>query len=202
MALPFIKTRRSSAESGFTLIEILVAGTLTMLLSVALFELFLQAQHMADVMITRVTLTGQAREMFELLADGGLTTDSERVDGFHGRKEVKESTYDLTNGRLSLNSGDASLQSPELSLSLTCEDIDLPILRCDAADEVLQIDGYFDYEDTNDFINNSRSVSSRTPEVSFTLIDAFKVPRANYKTRFIREEYSESFWTVFSLNVD
>ncbi len=90
-----IATRGS--ERGFTLIEVLVAATLALGLSLVLLTLLVQAQQMSAAMITRCQLNEEARLVFDMLGtgqavDGGTTgganvvsqviEDTERIEGF------------------------------------------------------------------------------------------------------------------------
>ncbi len=58
-------------ESGFTLIELMVAMTIGMIVIMAATELFLDAVGVANTLERQATLNRQAREMYDILSLGG-----------------------------------------------------------------------------------------------------------------------------------
>ena len=198
--------RPGRSQAGFTLIELMTAATLTLLLSLALFQIVAQSQHMAEVMITRIRLNGEAREQFRLLADGGLLDvagDLTPVPGYHGRNASPWSTADLTRVgyRLVLTDAGNSLRSRATSnFSVTCTAAGAPLPDCLGAEVRNPVSGGAGAGLAEDA---SRSVAvNRTPEVTFTVIDPDRVPRGAATPRFQPEEYTETFWTILTLRVD
>ncbi|MBF8271227.1 MAG: hypothetical protein HW380_332 [Magnetococcales bacterium] len=196
-----IKFHRAEKQvSGFTLVELMIAGSLGTVLSLVLFEMLLQAQHMADAMIMQSTLNGQAREVFDLLMDGGVEpSTTNRIPGFHGRAALPTNLKTTTSFRLQLwNTGETiALRTRETlpQFSITCSAQYTPVKTCGSNGATHTIDGFI-----NEF--TSTSLLSKTYDIKFSLIDPQMVPRAETDQRFTQSEYSSSFWTVFALNVD
>jgi Tfp pilus assembly protein PilW len=86
------------------------------------------------------------------------------------------------------------------TFQVSCSGVDtVPISRCEANTDIYTVDGFIDTFNSD---ANIRTVNSRTSEVAFTIIDPSKVPRTGSESLFTQPEYSESYWTVFSINVD
>ena len=203
---PFVGGVNKNSLAGFTLVEIMVGGTLSMLLGLALFQIVAQSQQMADVMITQVTQNNRAREVFEWLADGGVraggvpTTDLDRIAGYHGRN-IDPWGGNLTrqNFRLQLSNGTNLLttRAAQPSFTLTCSGNDDRVYSCDAKDEQRTVDGYIDGF-ASDAVNR---IVGRTREITWTVVDPHRVPRDGVDPRFIQSEYTDFYWTIFNLNV-
>lgn len=220
MPMHAIRPRASSPQAGFTILEMMVAGTLSLMLSLVLFEIVAQSQHMADIMIMQSNLNGQARELFEMLGDGGVKTagnpqtEADRVKGYHSRSSDEEpttmdnseldrlnDTADATTFRLRLGlvAGGQYVKSREApSTTITCRAADSPLDTCDGTEDET-VDGYVDTFNVNN--TTTRSLHARLPEITFTLIDPPRVPKNTEDDRYIKREYSESYWTVFHMNV-
>jgi hypothetical protein len=194
-------------QSGFTAVEMMIAGTLTLLLSVALFKIILITQHMSQLMITQTTINSEARAVFDLLGEGGIkaggsnNVSDDRIPGYHGRESDPDTASDLTltDFRLQLVTGANSLLTREaLSKSITCSGNDDRVLSCDAT-ESETIEGYVDAFTTS----TSRNVATnRTTEITFTIIDPNRVPGDDQDINYIQNEYSSSFWTVMTHIID
>ncbi|MBF0459898.1 MAG: hypothetical protein HQL87_00730 [Magnetococcales bacterium] len=215
---------RDERTSGFTLVEIMIAGSLGTVLCLILFQILMQAQHMADVMIMQSTLNSQAREVFELLMDGGVNVQAgvpNPIPGYH------DSSSDPFPNLLSLplNADAAPTRKFQLRLGLaapagvacvaddaaictretlptfgiTCTDQNTPVKACVTnwpAQTTYTVDGYIDI-----FHSTSPSAGiTNTSEVAFTIIDPQQVPRPGVNPLFTQAEYSASYWTAFSLN--
>lgn len=61
-----------SRQAGLTLVELMVAMTLSTILAVVVFQMLMQAQAMAELMIQRVRFNQEARQLFDLAANGGF----------------------------------------------------------------------------------------------------------------------------------
>lgn|GEM_PF-4589420 len=77
---------RRARQAGFTVIELMVALTISLLLMVVLFGLWLDAIHNTAWVNTQVNLNRQAREMFDMLAFG------RRVEGMNVKVPVSPYT--------------------------------------------------------------------------------------------------------------
>ena len=196
------KNIRLQRESGFTLVEIMIASSLGLVLTLVLFEIILQSQRMADVMIMQSNLNSQAREVFELLMDGGVEPGtSTPISGYHGRDSVS----DMTRVGFLLRLGstvDKYIWTRETRppFDVTCTSDSDPIETCGTNYPTVTtytVDGYIDAFGSDD---TTRTIDNRTSEVTFTIIDPQHVPRDNTASRFIKSEYSANYWTVFSTN--
>lgn len=63
-------TASKPSQRGFTLVELMVASTLTVILVIILTQLIIQTQTLARDMVLRVALNAEARQIFELAAFG------------------------------------------------------------------------------------------------------------------------------------
>ena len=83
------KSKRNSGELdadelGFTLIELLIASVLALVLMLTTTTILFQALEFADRQRLRPALNDKAREIFELLGDGGCCDEFTNNDR-HGR---------------------------------------------------------------------------------------------------------------------
>ncbi|MBF0195745.1 MAG: prepilin-type N-terminal cleavage/methylation domain-containing protein [Magnetococcales bacterium] len=193
-----------SRESGFTIIELLVAGTLFLLLSLALLQIMLHGEKITETMISQTIKNSQARELFDLLAFG--VSDA---SGYHGSEntdpilvvtnpDVATSQFP-TNLRLKLGSSDYETQSlGNTEFEINCTSVNDRLKSCDSIGKVVNVGGYID-----SFNQNSvRQVNARTFEIDFTIIDPHMVPRDDKEALYTKSEYSESYWTIFTMNKD
>ncbi|CAK0773419.1 hypothetical protein CCP3SC1_60054 [Gammaproteobacteria bacterium] len=124
-------------EQGFTLIEVLVASSLAIGLSIVIMTLAIQAQQMATVMISKSQLNAEARLIFDMLGTGktvdgsgttgietvGIIDDSDRIPGLREGSGVGMSTsstsYVLSsiNGAIANPSGAVTSQTTKISVS-------------------------------------------------------------------------------------
>lgn len=72
---------RRSDEAGFTLPEVLIAGTLAMLLALPSLALLRTTYRFVDMLQSRFKIDEEARQSFALLGDGGAVQSSEEVPG-------------------------------------------------------------------------------------------------------------------------
>ncbi|MBF0382717.1 MAG: prepilin-type N-terminal cleavage/methylation domain-containing protein [Magnetococcales bacterium] len=212
VAKPGDKIAKHCCQCGFTLVELMISGTLALLLGLALFKIVVLSQHMAQLMITQTTINSEARAVFDLLGEGGViaggsTSDSDdRIPGYHGRnsdpfiapdQQLTRMNVDDTveTFRLRLGPDANPIYTREaLSKTIECEADDDRVVSCDAIAESKTIDGYIDAFDSS----SDRQVSSRTVEVTFTIIDPYRVPNDDSQVNFIQNEYSSSFWTIMT----
>jgi hypothetical protein len=203
MAGPVVNKR----ESGFTIVELLVAGTLFLLLSLALMQIMLHAEKMTEVMITQTIKNSQARALFDLLAYGGVDPDATNtpVPGYHGSVIAAEPSIIPSNLQLTLG-GKLTTQQTLVGvngLSITCTAVGDRLKSClSISPPVITVNGFIDEFNPVITERQTSGQSGRTVEVDFTVIDPHKVPRDNQETTYTQDEYSEKFWTIFTMNVD
>ncbi|MBF0145955.1 MAG: hypothetical protein HQL84_08580 [Magnetococcales bacterium] len=196
----------------------MIAGSLGTVLSLVLFEILLQAQYMADSMIMQSTLNSQAREVFDLLMDGGVkaggssTVGTDRVPGVHGRNLIDDSVLSRVSGitttfriRLGPESDPTipKIMTSEIlpTFTVSCSAPGTPIKTCgtDWTGKTYTVDGFVDYFKFENFASGGLV---KTYNVSLTLIDSYRVPRSTNSQRFSQMEYSTSFWTALTLILD
>lgn len=196
----------SSRQTGFTIIELMIAGTLTLLLSLTLLKILLLSQHMADIMITQTTLNAEARAVFELLGEGGIKANgdpglsSDRIPGYHGRRTDPFSTT-LTHSNFQLHLGTLSTQAATPAEIINCKGANDRVQSCTASSTTVTLGGAVD---TFQSISNVRTLTANpsTTEVQFTIINPYRVPKDTQTPQFTQDEYSSTFWTIFNRNVE
>ncbi|MBF0285658.1 MAG: prepilin-type N-terminal cleavage/methylation domain-containing protein [Magnetococcales bacterium] len=212
MTAPRLRLRRD--QGGFTLVEVLVAGVLAMILSMALMQLLMESQKMSEVMITSSTMNREARELFEMMSEGGAKdlnannaiTDNERVMGFHGRSyadhlgESNGTELRWENQRMALYNGTAVIRSRETApFNVTCAALRDPLPQCLGANSppatnLTAISGYVALSPTSSITN---AVAANTTDVWFTVFDPMRTPRDGADRNFALSEYKELYWTSF-----
>jgi prepilin-type N-terminal cleavage/methylation domain-containing protein len=60
------------AQRGFTLIELMVAATLTLMLMTVISGVLFDSLRMAEILRGKLALNREAREIYDLLAFGGI----------------------------------------------------------------------------------------------------------------------------------
>jgi hypothetical protein len=190
----------NNKESGFTIVELLVAGTLFLLLSLALIQIMLHGGKITETMITQVVKNNQARELFELLSDGG-----DLNSGYHGSSYSGGSnpiTTAVTDLQLTVSGTHSTRVLDSNKFDITCDAANDRLLSC-VSPVAITVNGYIDDFSTNTadrMVNDG--TNDRTTEITFTVIDPYKVPRDGKENSFTQVEYSEKYWTIFTMNVD
>lgn len=133
---------RFQRQRGFTIIELLVATTTGLLLTIGVMTIMYQSAGMADIMRGQIVMNQQAREMFRILTDGGMGAAG-AVAGLRGSKEgstvgvVGASQY-----RMSLTDGANTVLSSQLApRQVTCTAAGEPLSDC-ISNEVKSVTGY------------------------------------------------------------
>ncbi|MBF0180577.1 MAG: hypothetical protein HQM03_11195 [Magnetococcales bacterium] len=189
--------RSLSRRGGYTIMELMVALTLTLLLSAVLFKIILLSQHMADIMITQTTQNAEARLLFDMLKDG---REGGALNGYPGNHKDTASTaiWSRSNLRLCLGSTTAVCSRAIQPVTITCASANDRLASCTGSGTTVTMDGYVDAASAS----TQRNVENRTSEVTFTIIDPYRVPVDGVEAQFIRNEYSTSYWTLFNRYVD
>ncbi|PHS79505.1 MAG: hypothetical protein COB59_01545 [Rhodospirillaceae bacterium] len=145
-------------QRGFTLIELMVATFSGMLLIAVIFSIMFQVTGMSDQIVGKVRMNQEHREVFRLLANGGLENVSgtiRYVPGVRGRFQSNANAFPTvtrSNDTLSLSSDEdfgAGPTSPVLTsrsltaaVPITCRGINDPVPECVVGTETLNISGY------------------------------------------------------------
>lgn len=136
-------SRRRRRQRGFTLIELMVATFTGLLLLSSVYAVMYQSAGMADAMRGQIIINQEAREMFQMLTDGGRDSDQTPVSGLRGGYENEDITGGSpawkTNNRLRLSGDVISRRVPDIDI--TCRAVDDPVDDCTGT-ETRPLDGY------------------------------------------------------------
>lgn len=216
--------------AGFTLIEVLVATSASLILFLAIFQIIVEVGHMAQIMITKVRLNQEARQVLRMTLDGGVRqldgngtiVNGERERGLHGRNIVAELLDPNTNKQQLIWSvvvtelaGSptrviGSTRTPEFEV--TCADIDDPIAVCGAGGETYDVAGLV----AEWGVVDSRAVTDNfdpdgagplvprnvTRELNLVVTDPGRLPLVGQERDFLISEFTERYSTVVTLHVD
>ena len=233
----------SNKQRGFTLIELMVAGALSLMLSLVLFQVLIEAARMAETMVTRVVLNQAARETFELLAFGGKhdfagdgVGSGDRIPGYHGRSDdpvttgaTKHGTGTVTQNtdhRLFLSQATfpaaaafnlcqfPATTEPLLStatvgcVAFACSasgavNLSQNSALCEDGSDTVYVDGFVENFASSDDREFTHTTPNRdlTREITFVLRDPSRMPLFK-ETGYTSDEQRQSYWTVFSMQVD
>jgi prepilin-type N-terminal cleavage/methylation domain-containing protein len=178
---------RERHDTGFTLLELMVASVLGLILLLTAMTMLFQALRLSDLQEVKPTLNHQAREMFDMLGDGGYVSGT-FVPGMRGRLapdtieddntggdapasspygsgDVELAVSDASAHRLVLfpgatnQGGQAKLRSSKIhDLSIACNGADDPVPACNSTADAT-IDGYL-YEDPVFYIDGDEFSNS------------------------------------------
>lgn len=200
---------KNAREAGFTLVEVMIAGTLIMLLALPAISMLRSTYGFVDAMQSRFRLNAEARQVVMLLGDGSATLSNAGtsvgsrglplVEGLHGRSVVSglspsdaapagsqlSSSYQfvLPDGGLSLF-GDGFT-----AISVVCTGPAKPMPDCTGA-ETRTIQGWLGSAPTI-------TMSGQLAAVGLTMTDPFRAQRAINPS-----SATETYRTMFNLNVE
>ena len=208
-----------AGELGFTLIELMIASVLALILLLTTTTILLQTVEFAERQRLRPVLNDKAREIFDLLGDGGccdaINSPPEPLLGMRDRSTFSQGrASDLRNAyRLQLdnpsNGAPATVIGPEISqLSINCRANGDPVQDC-VGTGTQTVRGYLArdprlYVDTDSGNATSdrslddaeRGTTNRTIEVEILLVQ----PHQANRTRFRSDQVRESYRSIFTLN--
>ena len=185
-----------TGQSGFTLLELMLASTLGIVLLIAALGIFYDSANIADVLRSRVSLNAAARESFDLLLDGGFS-GSDEVFGLRGLAFAPPAAELQVPGgnrvRLLNNGAATALEGPRAPpRTISCTGADTPIPYCSGAG-ALAVEGYLGGEPV---LNAARSITDRTRELELPLFNPYLVGRKDVAAQRATEVYR----TIFMLN--
>jgi type II secretory pathway pseudopilin PulG len=186
-------------DSGFTLIEVMVAGMLTMLLAIPAFMLLQHANEFAAATRSRFALNAEARQVWTLLGSGsanlsGITNQTDGygfpyVRGMRSLQSAPAGSSLRSSGKFVLSDNPLALAGDSFpSLTVTCTAPAAPIPDC-ISTETHSIQGWLGSDP-------ALSVSGRIANVVSTLTDPFQAQRPNVPPRTATERYR----SIFTLN--
>ncbi|PCI40838.1 MAG: hypothetical protein COB46_05920 [Rhodospirillaceae bacterium] len=196
-------------QRGFTLIELMVATFAGMLLIAVIFSIMFQMAGMADQIVAKVRMNQEHREVFRLLANGGLENISgtiRYVPGVRGRFQSNanvDPTISRSNYTLNLSSNEdfgAGPTNPVLTsrtlttpVSITCRGVNDPVPECVSGSETLDVTGYLATLGTDtaiDFNGKRRWATYR-----LKIFDPYLVNKKDA----VASEYSSDMHFIFGL---
>jgi type II secretory pathway pseudopilin PulG len=198
-----------SDEAGFTLVEVMIAGTLACLLALPAMSMLRSTYGFVDAMQSRFRLNDQARQVTALLGDGsallsnaGTSTGSRGlalVESLRSRSVVSGLTpTDTAPTGTQLNTS-YGFVLPDGSLTLagdsfpavviTCTGVKAPLPDCTGS-ETRTVQGWLGTTPTI-------AISGQVAAVGLTLTDPFRAQRAINPS-----SATETYRTMFNLNVE
>lgn len=186
-------------ESGFTLVEVMVAGMLTMLLAIPAFMLLQHANEFAAATRSRFALNAEARQVWTSLGSGSanLSGITNQTDGYglpyvRGMRSLQSAPVGSSlrsSGKFVLSDAPLSIAGDSFpSQTVTCTALATPIPDC-ISTESRSIQGWLGSDPT-------LSVSGSAANVVLTLTDPFQAQRPNVPARTATERYR----SIFTLN--
>lgn len=192
--------RQTGDDAGFTLVEVMVAGTMAVLLALPAYALLAATYRFADKVQSRFRQNEQARQVLSLLGDGsaqsGLAANARgyrMVEGLRSRPAIPSPWSLRTAGQFVMtDSNGLSISGDAVpGLQIQCTAAALPIPDCSGAGS-LTIKGWLGSDPT------LTTASPQTVGVGVSIIDPYRAQRMA-KTP---GSTAESYRTIFSLNVE
>ena len=214
-------------ELGFTLIELLISSTLALVLMLTTTTILFQALEFADRQRLRPVLNDKAREIFDLLGDGGCcdtaTSPQERLRGMRDRgvfsagqaSKLRGLADEGNNARLQLDhvndssSGSFIPIGPETSnVTINCRGEDNPLQGCSSSNSTITVRGFlaqdlrmFKNGEISDAKDRSIDDDERGQENRTIEVEFMLIhPHQANRTRFSSDEIRESYRTIFTFN--
>ena len=186
------------SQRGFTLMEVMVSSMATAVVIAAASAFLLRFLGWYDELSAKIAMNRHARETYEVLSLGGLasTTGNDGTMNVYGlRGHFTAPTRSMrSNYSLRYISNNLTL-TPDLiaSMSVTCTGTGVPLPDCTSGAGTKTVKGWLgSHPQTN---TSSRSVSNKTVELTFTIMNPFEVQRAVSPSVF-----AENYHVIFTLN--
>jgi hypothetical protein len=192
---------RKSAQTGFTLIEVMIASVTSMFIIMpALVFMFRSYDWYASVE-SELMLNRKARQVFDLIGNGAKASTNGAdglpyLYGIHGRNAAPAAPSLRSNYTLQYASNNMTVTGDSVAaMTVTCRAAGAPMPDCSAAGDSKTVAGWIG----NDFSidASSGSVNSRTVEVTLTLTDPFQAQRADNPATA-----TQTYRTLLTLNRD
>lgn len=186
------------SQRGFTLMEVMVSTMATAVVIAAASAFLLRFLAWYDELSAKIAMNRHARETYEVLSLGGLasTTGNDGTKNVYGLRErfaVPTSSM-RTNYSLRYISNNLTL-TPDLisGMSITCTGTGTPMPDCTSGSGTKTVTGWLgSHPQTN---TSTRSVSNKTVEVTFAIMNPFETQRAVSPSVF-----AENYHFIFTLN--
>jgi type II secretory pathway pseudopilin PulG len=187
-----------SRQQGFTIIELLASAAATAVIIVAASAFMLRFLFWYDELSARIAINRHARETYDMLAFGGVVStagndSTDNLYGLRGRNQPPANglrssyAFQYQSNNLTLTPDTSA------SMSITCVSNADPMPDCGSGAKTVQ--GWIGSD--IQFNTATRSVSGKTVEVTFTVMNPYEIQRAINPALF-----AESYRGVFTLNRD
>lgn len=188
------------SQRGFTLMEVMVSTMATATVIAAATAFLLRFLGWYDELSARIAINRHARETYELLSLGGVasTTGNDGTKNVYGLRGHFAAPTRSMRSEYSLRyiSNNLTL-TPDLmaGMNITCTGTAVPIPDCTSGAGTKAVKGWIGAAvNTN---TSSRSVSNKTVEVTFTIMNPFQIQRAVSPSAF-----AENYHAIFTFNRD
>jgi len=178
-------------EAGFTLIEVMLAGTLSMLLLLPAYALLAATYRFADAVESRFHQSEEARQVLSLLGDGSASFGM--VEGLRSRAALpsgwvlrQAGQFVMTDGSRPQLAGDAVP-----SLVVQCTGAATPVPDCKST-EALTVQGWMGSDPV------LAMASAQVAGVSIAITDPYRAQRVAKYPGSVTEAYR----SMFGLNVE
>jgi prepilin-type N-terminal cleavage/methylation domain-containing protein len=186
------------SQRGFTLMEVMVSTMATAVVIAAASAFLLHFLAWYDELSAKIAMNRHARETYEVLSLGGLasTTGNDGTKNVYGLRErfAPPTSSMRTNYSVRYISNNLTL-TPDLiaGMSITCTGTGTPMPDCTSGSGTKTVTGWLgSHPQTN---TSTRSVSNKTVEVTFAIMNPFEIRRAVSPSVF-----AENYHFIFTLN--
>jgi len=186
------------SQRGFTLMEVMVSTVATAVVIAAASAFLLRFLAWYDELSAKIAMNRHARETYEVFSLGGLagTTGNDGTKNLYGLREryAPPASSMRSNYALSYISNNLTL-TPDLlaGMSITCTGTGTPMPDCSSGSGTKTVTGWLGSDPQTN--TGSRSVSGKTVEVTFTIMNPFEIQRAVSPSVF-----AENYHVIFTLN--
>ena len=199
--------RRVTRQRGFTLIELMMASTVTFLLAIVCVSLIQQSADLRAGAEARLELNAQARQTFGLLGDGGAvalgsagTDGSRSIYGLRQSYSAPAGTSLRQNYRLTLPSNGLQAEGDSLpTVTVTCKGVADPLPDCTAVGQQKTVAGWLGADpglDTSRTVRNAvMGNRATTVETSATLTHPYRALKSRRPA-----EATDRYRNIFTMN--
>ncbi len=193
------------SEAGFTLIEVMIAGTLSLLLFLPAYAMLNQTTRFADIVQSRFRQSEQARQVLGVLGDGSAQFGTQAnargfalVEGLRSRPTIPTGWPLRQSGQFTMTDSNNLVVTGDRvpALSVQCTGAGVPIPDCTGT-ETRAVQGW---------IGSDPSLvqsSGQTVGVGISITDPFRAQRlARSPSKGALGNATETYRTIFSLNVE